>query len=107
MWDFDIGGTLAIMARTWPFILMRMVVYFGITFAYILATGSGAGMGYGVGHISDDPAVFAFWGGAVGFGLVSAVVYWLREYILYLVKAGHIVPAPGCPAAAGRRPRRR
>lgn len=90
MWDFDIGRTLAIMARTWPFILIRMVVYFGITLAFVLATGAGAGIGYGVGHVSHDPASFAFCGGAVGFGVVSVAVYWLREYILYIVKAGHI-----------------
>jgi hypothetical protein len=28
MWDFRIGQTLGIMARTWPFILLRLVVYF-------------------------------------------------------------------------------
>ena len=33
---------------------------------------------------------FAFWGGIVGFGLVSLALYWIREYILYIVKAGHI-----------------
>ena len=32
----------------------------------------------------------AFWGGIVGFGLVSIALYWMREYILYVVKAGHI-----------------
>ena len=32
----------------------------------------------------------AFWGGIVGFGLVSLALYWMREYILYVVKAGHI-----------------
>lgn len=93
MWDFDIGRTLAIMARTWPFIVFRMIVYFGITVAYIFATGAGAGVGYGVGHVSSDPdgpASFALWGGIAGFGLVSVVVYWIREYILYIVKAGHI-----------------
>ncbi len=93
MWDFSIGGTLAIMARTWPFIAMRLIVYFLITAAYVLATGAGAGMGYGVGHVLSDPdgpATFAVWGGIGGFVLVSAVVYWIREYILYIVKAGHI-----------------
>ncbi|MBX9452305.1 MAG: hypothetical protein KL801_10780 [Mesorhizobium sp.] len=90
MWDFDIGRTLGIMARTWPFIALRLVVYFGITVAYIVATGAGAGVGYGVGHISDSPGSFALWGGIAGFGLVSVIVYWIREYILYVVKAGHI-----------------
>ena len=93
MWDFDIGRTLGIMARTWPFILLRMVVYFSITLAYVLATGAGAGVGFGVGYAFEEqggPGAFAFWGGLVGFGLVSAFVYWVREYILYIVKAGHI-----------------
>jgi hypothetical protein len=93
MWDFDIGRTLGIMARTWPFIALRLIVYFAITVAYVVATGAGAGIGYGVGHISSDPGAqggFAFWGGIFGFGLVSVVLYWMREYILYVVKAGHI-----------------
>ena len=32
----------------------------------------------------------AFWGGIIGFSLVSLALYWMREYILYVVKAGHI-----------------
>ncbi|UDL91723.1 hypothetical protein LGH82_11065 [Mesorhizobium sp. PAMC28654] len=93
MWDFEIGRSVSIMVRTWPFIVFRMIVYFGITLAYIVATGTGASVGYGVGHISTDPdgpLSFAMWGGVVGFGLVSIAVYWIREYILYIVKAGHI-----------------
>lgn len=93
MWDFSIGRSVSIMIRTWPFIVFRMIVYFGITLAYIMATGTGASVGYGVGHISTDPdgpLSFALWGGVVGFGVVSIAVYWIREYILYIVKAGHI-----------------
>lgn len=93
MWDFDIGRSLSIMIRTWPFIVFRVVVYFGITLAYIVATGSGASVGYGVGHISTDPdgpLSFALWGGIVGISVVSIALYWIREYILYVVKAGHI-----------------
>ncbi|MGX8009224.1 hypothetical protein ACVDG8_009515 [Mesorhizobium sp. ORM8.1] len=93
MWDFSIGKSVSIMMRTWPFIVFRMIVYFGITIAYIMATGTGASVGYGVGHISTDPdgpASFALWGGVVGFGIVSIAVYWIREYILYVLKAGHI-----------------
>ena len=90
MWDFDIGRTLAIMARTWPFVALRLVVYFAVTLAYLLAVGTGAGVGYGLGRIWDDPGTAAFFGGFAGFALVSAVLYWLREYSLYLVKAGHI-----------------
>ena len=76
MWDFSIGRSVSIMMRTWPFIVFRMIVYFGITVAYIMATGTGASVGYGVGHISadpDGPMSFALWGGVVGFGVVSRV----------------------------------
>ena len=92
MWDFEIGRTLGIVIRTWPFVILRMSVYFSITVAYIVSTGAGAGIGYGVGHVwgEDGPFTFAMWGGIAGFGLVSMLFYWLREYILYLVKAGHI-----------------
>ena len=31
MWDFEIGRTFEVVARTWPFVLFRMAVYFGIT----------------------------------------------------------------------------
>jgi hypothetical protein len=92
MWDFSVGRSVAIMLRTWPFILLRMIVYFGITLAYVAATGMGAGVGWGVGHIFSEggPEAAAFYGGLAGFALVSVVVYWVREYILYVVKAGHI-----------------
>ena len=93
MWDFEIGKTLGIVIRTWPFVVLRMIVYFGITIAYIVSTGAGAGIGYGAGHIfgdGDGPLTFALWGGFLGFGVVSLALYWIREYILYIVKAGHI-----------------
>jgi len=92
MWDFDIGKTLSLMMKTWPFIVFRVFVFFAITAAYVLATGAGAGIGYGAGHIfgGDGPVTFSLWGGILGFGAVSLIVYWIREYILYIVKAGHI-----------------
>ncbi len=93
MWDFSISRTLGLMVRTLPFILLRMAVYFCITLAYLLVSGFGAGVGWGVGNIFADPgaeAGFAFWGGLIGFGSVTLILYWIREYILYLVKAGHI-----------------
>jgi hypothetical protein len=92
MWDFSIGSALAMMARTMPFIVLRMVVYFGIALGYILVTGTGAGIGYGVGGFGDEgfQASSTFWGGAIGFSVFGAVMYWVREYILYIVKAGHI-----------------
>lgn len=92
MWDFRIGGALTMMARTMPFIMLRMVVYFGIAVGYVLLTGTGAGIGYGVGGFGDEgfQASTTLWGGVMGFGLFGAIMYWAREYILYIVKAGHI-----------------
>jgi hypothetical protein len=106
MWDFSIGRTLGLLARTYPFILLRMLVYFGITFAYLVATGGGAAIGYGIGHVGDDPAAFSVWGGIAGFAVVSVAVYWVREYLLYLLKAGHIAVMVelmrGAPLPAGQ-----
>ncbi|ODT49847.1 hypothetical protein [Devosia sp. 63-57] len=92
MWDFSISRGLGLMARTWPFVAFRMVVYFGIAVAYVVATGAGAGVGWGVGAFGDAEfqASSAVWGGIFGFGLTAGVLYFLREYILYIVKAGHI-----------------
>ena len=73
-----------------PFLVFRFLIYFGITLAYVLATGAGMGIGYFIGTIGDDPGAYSVWGGFFGFGLVSAVMYFVREYLLYLVKAGHI-----------------
>ena len=80
------------MAKTMPFIVFRVIVYAGIAVAYVLVTGVGAGVGWGIGACGDDDfrGASIFWGGAIGFGLTAGVLYFLREYILYVVKAGHI-----------------
>lgn len=92
MWDFSIGRSLGLMAKTLPFIVFRMLVYFGIAVAYVVVTGVGAGVGWGVGAFGDEDFRIAsiFWGGAIGFGVTAGIIYFLREYILYIVKAGHI-----------------
>ncbi len=92
MWDFNIASALGMMVRTMPFILLRMAVYFGITLGYVLITGVGAGIGWGIGGFGDDEfrATTTAWGGFAGFGIFGAIMYWAREYILYIVKAGHI-----------------
>ncbi len=92
MWDFSIGRALGLMFQTLPFIILRMAVYFGAAVAYILATGVGAGVGWGIGGFGDADfqATTTTWGGVIGFGAVAVVMYLLREYVLYVVKAGHI-----------------
>ncbi len=92
MWDFELGKAIGLMGRTLPFIGLRLVIYLGITLAYIVATGGGGGIGWLIGRAGDveTAANGAFWGATVGFGLVSGVLYFAREYLLYMVKAGHI-----------------
>lgn len=108
MWDFSMKTSWQIMRRTAPFLVFRIVVYFGIALAYVLVTGVGAGIGWGIGNFGDEDfrAGATMWGGAIGFGLTAAVIYFLREYILYIVKAGHIAVMvehlEGRPLPAGR-----
>jgi hypothetical protein len=92
MWDFSVAKALGLMLRTAPFVVFRVIVYFGITIAIILVTGTGAGVGYAVGLFGDEEfrATSTFWGGAAGFGLTAGVIFFLRDYLLYIVKAGHI-----------------
>jgi hypothetical protein len=92
MWGFSIAASLSVMVRTAPFILFRIIVYFGITLGLILLTGVGAGFGYGIGAFGADAfqQSATFWGGAVGFGVTVGIVFLFREYLLYLIKAGHV-----------------
>jgi hypothetical protein len=90
--NFSLSTSLGLMRDTWPFLVFRVVVYVAIAVAYVLATGAGAGLGWTVGLFGDDEfqAGATVWGGLFGFGAVAAALYFLREYTLYLVKAGHI-----------------
>jgi hypothetical protein len=93
MWDFSFGRALEMILRTMPFIILRLAVYLGIAVAYLIAVGFGAGSGFVIGHAWADPGARmagAFWGGLIGFAIVSGVLYLAREYLLYLVKAAHI-----------------
>ena len=92
MWDFSFRRGIGLMLQTLPFVLLRMAVYFGAALAYVLVTGTGAGIGWGIGALGDEGfrAAATMVGGVTGFAVVLLVMYWLREYILYMVKAGHI-----------------
>ncbi|WP_231592461.1 hypothetical protein [Pelagovum pacificum] len=90
--NFSTGTAFAILRKTLPFLVFRMIVYFGIAVAYVLVTGTGAGIGWGIGAFGDAEfrAGTTFYGGIIGFALTAGILYFLREYILYIVKAGHI-----------------
>ncbi len=92
MWDFSISRALGLMRRTAPFVLFRVIVYFSITAALVVVTGTGAGLGYGVGAFGDADfrAQSTAWGAFGGFGITAGVIFFARDYLLYIVKAGHI-----------------
>lgn len=92
MWDFNIGQAFGLMLKTSPFVIFRALVYFGIAVAYVVVTGVGAGIGYGIGNFGDAEfqGSTTLWGGGLGLATTAGVIYFLREYILYIVKAGHI-----------------
>lgn len=90
MWDFSMLGAFRAMLRTWPFIVLRIAVYFGIALLYIVSTGAGGSVGYLITSASDDVATGAAYGAFAGFAGASGLLYWAREYVLYLVKAGHL-----------------
>lgn len=92
MWDFSFGRAITMVLRTLPFILLRLFVYAAISASYLVAVGMGAGVGWLLGRVAsvEGAAGGAFWGALIGFGLTTAILYLLREYLLYLVKAAHI-----------------
>ncbi len=90
MWDFNIGRVFGAMTKTAPFILFRMAVYLGIGLLYIFATGGGGAVGYGFTAFGDNAGGGAPIGALIGFAGAAGFTYWLREYLLYVVKAGHI-----------------
>jgi hypothetical protein len=92
MWDFSISRSLGLMARTLPFLALRLAVYISILIAFVAATAIGASLGWSMGGTADDGAQAgsAFLGGAIGFGITAGILAFLRAYILYIVKTGHI-----------------
>ncbi len=90
MWDFKMGQVMSTLLKTKEFVLFRFLIYMGITLAYIIGTGAGGGVGYLFGQVGDNSEAGVFYGMVGGFSIVSGVLYYVREYLLYIVKAGHI-----------------
>ncbi len=90
MLDFRTGQIFGLLLRTTPFLLLRIAVYIGITIAYVLAVGIGGGLGALFGTIGGNMGGGAGIGGVIGFVVVSGLLFWARQYLLYMVKAGHI-----------------
>lgn len=102
MWDFSVLRAVGLVLRTWPFTVLRLIVWGTVTGAIVASMGVGAGLGWGVGHVGDADFRHAatFWGGLAGLGAASITIWGLREYLLYLTTAGHV--AALATASAGR-----
>jgi hypothetical protein len=92
MWDFSLGRAISMVLQTFPYVVLRVIVYLGIAVAYVLTVGVGGALGWGFGHLGSDggPESGAVWGSLIGFGIISGALYFAREYLLYLLKAAHI-----------------
>lgn len=92
LWDFSVGQCFSIMGRTWPFLILRVLVFGAFAIIFAVLTASGGVIGHEMGpQLSEFSATQSgIFGGAAGVGLAILVLRILREYTLYLVKAGHI-----------------
>lgn len=92
MWDFSVATTLGLVLRTWPFVLLRLVVYAAIAVGLVLSIGLGAATGYAIGlaFAGDGPLIGAMVGAFGGVGLGYGMLLLLRQYLVYLIKAGHV-----------------
>lgn len=88
--DFEFGDVTGLLVRTAPFLVFRFLVYFGIALGFVVTAGIGSAVGYAIGSIAGNGAAGGAWGGLLGFGLAGGVLWFLRSYLLYMVKAGHI-----------------
>jgi len=106
MLDFRTGQIFGLLLRTLPFLALRLAVYLGITLAYVLAVGVGGGIGYLFGTVGGNAGGGGGIGGLIGVVLVSGLLFWVRQYILYLVRAAHVAVLvtllDGKPVPAGR-----
>lgn len=108
MWEFSILRALGMVLRTWPFTVLRLLVFFGFIAVYVVAVATGAGLGWGVGHVGSRDFLESATaiGGLVGFVGVSIWAWTLREYLTYMITAGHVAALTlvfdGRPLPVGR-----
>jgi len=105
MLDFAWSEGAARVLRTLPFLAIRVAVYFGIAAAFVVAAGGGAGIGWAIGAIGGlaGRAPGAFWGTVGGLAFIGFILWWLREYLLFLVEAAHVAAMVRDPASAPSR----
>jgi len=91
MGGISLGNGATLVLHTFPFLLLRAAVYFGIAAAFASAVAGGFGIGAGFGTLLGTAArgPGGFWGAIAGFAFIVLLLWWLREYLLYLVEVSH------------------
>ncbi|MDK9694859.1 MAG: hypothetical protein OEL76_00535 [Siculibacillus sp.] len=108
MWSFSILRSLRLVLATWPFVVLRVLVLGGLSLAFVAAVAGGAGLGWTVGHVggAEFRAGATVWGGVIGAVGAMVWVWSLREYLLYMITAGHVAAMvmvhDGRPLPSGR-----
>ncbi len=108
LWSFSIWRALGLVAATWPFLVLRLIVNLMIAMGTLLAVTIGAFLGWGLAHIvSSWPMdAAAIYGGLFGLVVLGIVLWWIRDYLLYLLTAGHVAALmqafDGAPLPVGK-----
>lgn len=91
MWDFSLLSAIQTIEKMMPLLVNRLLIYLGVSFAYMLLTLIGAGTGYGMGSIINvGPNLLGLLGAFFGFGLCGFLVYKARAALFYHVNAVHL-----------------
>lgn len=93
LWDFSISRTLGLVMRTWPFLLLRVLVFGVFAAIFLVLTVSGGVIGHQLLPVAFEalvPMQAGIFGAMGGMALGGLVLRILREYSLYLVKAAHV-----------------
>lgn len=108
LWSFSLWRSIGLVGRTWPFLVLRLVVNLMMAMGAVLAVAIGSVLGWGLGHITSSVPVEAgtIYGGLLGFVVLAVVLWWIRGYLLYLLTAGHVAALTqafdGTPLPPGR-----
>ncbi|MEL6435247.1 MAG: hypothetical protein AAFP99_00495, partial [Pseudomonadota bacterium] len=92
-WDFSVAKSVSLVLRTWPYLLLRALV-FGVSLAiFVVLTASGGVIGHEmlpllINEIGTSEA--GILGTVGGGGLGVLVLRILREYTLYMARLDHV-----------------
>ncbi|WPB85485.1 hypothetical protein [Sediminicoccus rosea] len=92
MWRFSFFRSLGLMARTWPFLLLQVLLHAGIVALHLALITAGAGLGQILGLVFDPQFldVAMMLGGAAGAGLAALLIHQRRARILHELTAAHL-----------------